>query len=806
MSRAPARKKMAKDLMTKVGFLCSKMLDHERASSSLSGKRNRENMRQRVDPDVVGRDEDVGKLLAWLTNDDDSNLQVISVVGKQACGKTTLVRSVFSNLKIKHHFDCRAWVCVKNNGAESDQMQSLLVDILKQTPLEDQARDLEHKQEEQLFEVLHKSLMGLRYLIVLDNLRDANLINELLVPFVDSTNGSRVIVTTTNEKMQKLADPWTPDLQILPQLTCSECEELLRVSIVRGGNSIDGDLESKMTILKERILGKCKFSPPEISLLGGLLSTVEGSNWEALINRLEERPTLDVIRLSFDGLPYVMKPCVLYMTIFPKEFEIPTRRLFRLWAAEGLVAKAADESGQMPSAEDCFRQLESRNLIRVVRQKLDGSARSCCMPALVNDFFCREAKELGLLQIQYSSDSVFDSEQSAQNQQKQAQNKATGHYGYKVRCLQSFALFNTRKLGTKAKTAFLLESSILDARLILLRVLDLEGVYKPVLPVKFVNKLRNLRYLGLRWTALDFIPESVRNLLLLETLDLKHTNITKVTSSIWHAKNLRHLYLSQASFNESIQFPTSSNPQLETLWGLFIETNRSPMLRALENLQSLKKLGVTCHPEAVKVVIRCVLKMTKLESLRLRSTNPYGQPLQALSIRSRDLFGPPASLELSDMSGHKSLSNLYLLGSLRPVKNLSLVLPENLKALTLSMSELEENPMPVLGRLQNLIILRLLAQSYKGRRLFCDKDHFPRLRVFKLWMLEDLIDIIVEKGGMGNLEELEIRQCKSLWGVYGLNHITSLKSLSLTGVDVGFVGGVEISQQTEVKPKKLGWL
>ncbi|KAF8029540.1 hypothetical protein BT93_E2069 [Corymbia citriodora subsp. variegata] len=713
-------------------------------------------------------------------DDHDSNLRVISVVGKQACGKTALVRSVFSRHEIKHHFDCRAWVHVAcGHGAEPDLMKNLLVDILKQVPPRDQTKDLEHKKEEELSEMLHISLMEHRYLIVLDNLHKASLINELLVPFVDSMNGSRVVVTTPNALVQKFADPWTLNLRLLPRLTRKERKRLLRRSIT--GNDDSG---SEMTDLEQRILSSCS-SPPAISMLGGLLSAVEKSNWAALINQLGEHPTLDdVMHLSFDELPYMMKPCVLYMALFPRESEVPTRRLFRLWAAEGLV--------QMQSAEDCFWELESRNLIRVVKRKPDGRARSYRMPAFIHKFFCWKAEELRLLQVQCSPDCVCDSdEQSPHCPQKQAQNTVTGHYGRKVRCLQSFALFDTRKLETQAKEiGALLKSPILDKCLVLLRVLDLEGVYKPVLPKTFGNKLPNLRYLGLRWTALDLIPESVGNLFFLETLDLKHTDITKLSSSIWNAKNLRHLYLSEASIDKSSHHQISSgkylNTKLETLWGLFIETADSPMLHVLEQLQSLKKLGVTCRPRAAEKVRECASKLKGLESLRLRS---------------RDLFGQAASLDLSNTTGAESLSKLYLLGSLRPVQDLSSILRENLKVLTLSMSELKEDPMPDLGRLKDLTILRLLARSYTGEDLLIKKEGFQNLRVLKLWMLENLGTFKVEEGGMVELEELEIRQCQMLRSVAGLYPIDSLKSVRLRGVGVS---SVEVPQRTLVKPKKLG--
>ncbi|XP_048139587.1 probable disease resistance protein RF9 [Rhodamnia argentea] len=721
----------------------------------------------RVESDIVGRDQSVTLLVTNLIPPADRNapppppdsLHVIAVVGRRNCGKTALVRSVFNNLEVKHHFDCCAWVRVADVGPES-WTESLLVDILLQMPFQDQLKDLKHKNKEQLIRMLRQLLMEKRYLIVLDNL-GARRFTDFWDPFEDS-NGSRIIVTSTEEAMQNLVDPGVDDLQLCPDFTEEECMALLQDSFT-GGGVLPPEL---MTL----ILRKCGGSAPAISLLGGLLSAVEENRREALVAPLgESAPLNHFLSLSFNELPIEMKPCVLYMALFPKESEVPTRRLFRLWAAEGLLLAepAADGLVRMRSAEDCFHELERRNLIRVVRRKPDTSARSCRMPAFLHDFFCQMAIDFRLLKISP------DAEQNAPNQPNQAQNTATGHHDYIVQYLRSVASFQTCKPGTEQGREIkdLLKPPIIDEGPVLLRVLDLEGVYKPVLPKKFEDILPNLRYLGLRRTALDSIPESVGNLLLLETLDLKHTNITKVTSAIWNAKNLRHLYLSEASFDGPIPGHVSTGSKLETLWGLFIETDRSPMINVLPRLQSLTKLGVTCRPGAVMVVAGCILRLTRLKSLRLRS---------------RDLFSQPAVLRFGDnMTGLRDLldlSNLYLLGSLRPAQNPCSVLPLSLKRLTLSMSGCRDDPMQVLQHLNQLIELRLLGRSCSTRQLHCQAG-FPQLRVLKLWMLDNLEEFAIDQGAMVNLEELDISQCEKLGRVSGLDQINNrLTSLRLTKV------------------------
>jgi len=44
--------------------------------------------------------------------------------------------------------------------------------------------------------------------------------------------------------------------------------------------------------------------------------------------------------------------------------------------------------------------------------------------------------------------------------------------------------------------------------------------------------------------------------------------------------------------------------------------------------------------------------------------------------------------------------------------------------------------MTVLGKLPELSILRLFADSYLGSEMTCDVRGFQKLRVLKLWMLD----------------------------------------------------------------------
>ncbi|XP_039159115.1 uncharacterized protein LOC120288917 [Eucalyptus grandis] len=128
----------------------------------------------------------------------------------------------------------------------------------------------------------------------------------------------------------------------------------------------------------------------------------------------------------------------------------------------------------------------------------------------------------------------------------------------------------------------------------LLRVLDLEGVYKPSLQ-GVLHKLVLLRYLGLRSTVLDSLPSTISDLHYLETLDIKHTNITSLPSSFWKARNLRHLHLNWFYIDlKNILKACSNNvnalTQLQTLSGLVIGEVKetSGLENSLTTLTTLK--------------------------------------------------------------------------------------------------------------------------------------------------------------------------------------------------------------------------
>ena len=49
-----------------------------------------------------------------------------------------------------------------------------------------------------------------------------------------------------------------------------------------------------------------------------------------------------VLELSFESLPAYLKPCFMYLGIFPQDLDISTQRLYHLWEAESLINITTD--------------------------------------------------------------------------------------------------------------------------------------------------------------------------------------------------------------------------------------------------------------------------------------------------------------------------------------------------------------------------------------------------------------------------------------------------------------------------------
>ena len=514
-------------------------------------------------------------------------------------------------------------------------------------------------------------------------------------------------------------------------------------------------------IIKAKVVGRCGGLPLAIFRLGYLMSGKDVT-MQNLFTELEnisqyQKPWMEAV--AIEALPEELRKCLSYTRLFPRDYEIPARRLVASWVAEGLVQRNASEPED--AAEEYLSDLINHYMIQVLERKLNGNIKTCCLPNALREY-CFQGESLPKRLADQ-----FDSRDASFNL-IHGKDKDSSPSLPDYENLDSFLSFDPREGKKPGEDIWnFLHRGIASGCFLELKVLDLERVFRPILP-NTIGNLINLRYLGLRWTYLEDIPPSIGNLSNLQTLDVKHTYISKLPGSIWKLKKLRHIYLNQ-SYRSKFVLPSGTTlKNLRTLWGVFVDED-SPLKNGLDRLTNLRKLNLAFQLKLPQqtALAEWILQLNQLQSLRLRSIDEMGEPLE---------------LQLKPLSSLKNLSSLYLFGKLNDPSIMN-QLPQSLTDLTLSASQISD--IAKLGELPKLRSLCLYSGSYKETNMVCSEG-FPILQVLKLWNLDRLKSWDVHESAMKNLRELEIRSCNNLKSATGLTCLESLQELKLTNMPEDF--------------------
>ncbi|KAL0414242.1 UNVERIFIED_CONTAM: putative disease resistance protein [Sesamum radiatum] len=267
-----------------------------------------------------------------------------------------------------------------------------------------------------------------------------------------------------------------------------------------------------------------------------------------------------------------------------------------------------------------------------------------------------------------------------------------------------------------------------------------------------MEKLAYLRYLSLQGCYLDKLPTVISSLLYLEILDLRVRRRMIMPNALSKMKRLRHLYFPAILVREGQEkFSLDGLIKLEVLENFDTEMCNSNDFPSWKNYESYGLLY-------------------KLSFLDIRKFDCYlSERLSVLrSLLSRE------TLNVVHMEGH--------IGELPE----GLKISENFRQIVLNGSELNEDPMPILGALPNLRSLVLRNDAYVGKemKMKCSVSDFPELRSLKLLNLHYLETWDVDERSMQNLSTLAIEKCSKLNTLpAGLKFANNLKEVKIVSVN-----------------------
>ncbi|GAU16413.1 hypothetical protein TSUD_117620 [Trifolium subterraneum] len=731
--------------------------------------------------EIVGFEGPREELFGWLL-EGAAERTVISVVGMGGLGKTTLVKQVFDSHKVTTQFDCRACITV----SQSYTVRGLLIKMMEQfcKETDDPLPKMLCKIDDQsLIIEVRKYLENKRYLIFFDDVWQEDFSDQVEFALPNDNKGSRIIITT---RMMQVADFFKKSFRVhvhnLQLLTPNKAWELFCKKVFR--SELGGCCPPELEALSKEIVQKFKQLPLAIVAIGGLLSTKSKTmiEWQKVSQNLSLElgrnahltSLTKILSLSYDGLPYYLKPCILYFGLYPEDYAINHKRLTRQWIAEGFI-KSEDRRTPEQVAEEYLSELIHRSLVQVSNVGFEGRVQACQIHDILREVIIIRMKDLSFCHcVDEVSKSIAVGKTRRLSITTSPNNVLKSTHNSNFRAIHVF-----EKGGS-------LEHFMpkLCSQSRILKVLDIQDTSLNHIP-KNLGNLFFLRYINLSNTKVHSLPKSVGELHNLETLDIRETLVHKIPSEINKLTKLRHLLAFHRNYEEKYSV-------LGFTTGVLME-------KGIKNLTSLQNI---CYVEVDHGGVELIEEMKMLKQLRKlglrRVKREHGKALSAAIIEMQHLESLNITaivedeiIDLNFVSSPPKLRRLHLKARLEKFPDWIPKL-ECLVKIRLGLSRLKNDPMQSLKNLPNLLKLSLWENAYDGEILHFQNGGFQKLKELILSHLNGVNSILIEKGALPSLENLKMEKIPQLKEVpSGIKPMDKLKVIDLVDMPDEFVKSID---------------
>ncbi|CAL4991659.1 unnamed protein product [Urochloa decumbens] len=747
---------------------------------------------------LLGRDTEVGALSEQIHEH-----RLISLWGMPGVGKSSLVGAIYSRQQTRDYFLLHAWVSVSHPFNPTDFSRSLLLNFQSESTSLGGRRYIAHQAKDPIQECRLRLHRCDKYLVVIDGLQYKQDWDWIKSNLIGSGGSSSCIITITSEEIVAKHCAVSSNDAVMHNILV-----LFKKVLEENGSN----LEERMEGAGDFILSKCGGLPKVIVTLARYLASKPKDLLEQEMRRLSDnfmyeletnqefdsiRGILAWVRSYLHACPRHLKKCMMYLSIFPQNSIIRRRRLVRRWVAEG-YSKGSDINIMEKNAEKLFDEVATLNNIqpvleasKVIGYRVNSFFREYILSCPVEDrvFFTVEVSALEHERGRLTTEGI------GQHLAISWKGDRALFYSLDFSRLRSLTVFTEFR-------AFYVSDSMR-----VLRVLDLENAMDEqdsdfeeitMLP----PRLKFLSLRGLR--EISRLPDSVGDLMQLQTLDIRDTSIVTVPPFITRLQKLQYIRAgTTVAWTHDYSFaaerhPTPSRRRSNALASRLLARfrRRGPdgscigggveVPRGIKRLEALQTLGAIhvnyTDGDDIMAEIGFVL-ISQLKKLEFEKNDHF--------VRSDcDYFRLNSSLRSLKIQGH--VEQL-------PLTIMSLY---NLLKLTLEKTTLfTPDDIEVLGRLPSLRTLRLRVNTDPDGELQFPADLFSKLQVLEI-ASKSKLHVKFDEGAMEKLEQLNIH---CLYGsemqFFGLEHLVSLKQVWLLG---SFDDTLKeaLQQQLERNPKK----
>lgn len=478
----------------------------------------------------------------------------------------------------------------------------------------------------------------------------------------------------------------------------------------------EGNQQAEAT---KMILQKCGGVPLSIITIACLLVNKPVEDWSKVYNSigfgLEDRNeavqnTRKILSYSYYELPSHLKTCLLHLSIFPEDCWIEKKSLIWIWIAEGFVH---EEHGNKiyEVGESYFTELINKGMIQPMGYDIYSDTFDGCR---VHDMV------LDLIRILTNVENfvkVLDKPYDEHNLSLQISivRRIALHKSSNLEKSHNLAAsmpqlrsFNAIKCSISLMP---LLTSFQVLRVLVLEHCDITGSCH----LKHLGKLHQLRYLGLRYTCVDYLPTEIGALVQLQALDIRNTGLAALPASVGKLNKLMRLCVDRETrVLASVGNLTSLQELSLGLVSIDICSNFAVEVRKLSDLRILKIswLGET-DKGLLKALVESLCSLQRIQHLEIL----FGS---WVLVSHWEGWEPPRQLHKFCMDGlHVFLPRL-------PSWVNSMCVP-HLSYLELQVLAMEPQDLDVLARMQKLRFLHVYLNT-KFSWTVAGGGLFPNLR------------------------------------------------------------------------------
>jgi len=424
-------------------------------------------------------------------------VSVLPIFGIGGIGKTTLAQLICNDERVRAHFTVRIWVCVSDLFDDERMTKEIFKTISE--PSIDLPCDLRGLQAE-----LKEKLKSQKFLLVLDDIWEISQQKweHFYAQLRHGLEGSMILVTTRDRNIAHLVATSNCKPLQLEGLPADTFWEFFKKCVF---DKEHPESYPHLQDIGRSISSKLCGNPLAAKTLGRLLnSNLTEEHWMVINNselweqEQKEGEILPALRLSYLHLPYELRRCFAFCSMFPKGYSFERHEIVDIWVAEGFIAP----QGRMHLEDMGIRyldELRGRCLFQtdpkfpdqdryVMHDLIHGTAQQASM----HECFLMKDLSKVVHKLRHMSVEVD---------------------GKSLSTMEGFQHLNklrSLRFGTK-----------LDVK------------------ITWFSQLSNILFLSLRGCKLEDLPESICEVTSLRYLDISHSHVKDLPAKFWRLYSLQ---------------------------------------------------------------------------------------------------------------------------------------------------------------------------------------------------------------------------------------------------------------------------